>query len=39
MYANTIIYNEIRYFLINNKYLFNNEMFDFVKYTKMIQYS
>jgi len=25
-------------FLINNKYHFNNEMFDLVKYMKMIQY-
>jgi len=32
------MYNEMRYFLINNKYLFNNEMFDLVKYMKIIQY-
>jgi len=28
----------MKFFLINNKYLFNNEMFDLVKYMKMIQY-
>ena len=38
IHDNIVIYNKINYFLINNKYLFNNEIFDSVKPMKMIQY-